>query len=189
MQNKILRLHVFSPTISKTPRCEHQGSLASASTSTIMEAKQVSHVSWPWTRGSPAAGWTRPRRTAPGAEREGGEASLTMAHSTSLEKSQQNWMRWQVLGLKSTVCRTMAASSKSHYNHINEINQWISSSQMSGRQGRIQPRLVINFFFGGGRGKSTILPPSFLSSWQFSFTNLKTTCTDQKARKAESFIL
>ena len=59
-------------------------------------------------------------------------------------------MRWQVLWLNSTVCRTMAANPKSYYNHINEINQWISSSQTSGRQGRLQPRLVINFFFAGG---------------------------------------
>ena len=58
-------------------------------------------------------------------------------------------MRWQVLWMNSSVCRTMAANPKSYYNHINEINQWISSSQMSGRQGRIQPRLAINCFWGG----------------------------------------
>lgn len=88
-----------------------------------------------------------------------GEAAFTMQLAQTTfggKKSQQNWMRWQVLGLNSTVCRTMAANSKSHHNHINEINQWISSSQMSGWQGGIQPSLVINFC-GGRESESNVL--------------------------------
>lgn len=54
-------------------------------------------------------------------------------------------------GLNSAACGTMAANSKSCYNHINEINQRISSSQMSGWQGGIQPSSVINFW-GAGEG-------------------------------------
>lgn len=64
--------------------------------------------------------------------------------------SQRHRARWRVLGLQNTVCRTMAANSKSHHNHINEINQCISSSQMSGWQGGTQPSLVINFCGGQG---------------------------------------
>lgn len=101
-----------------------------------------------------------------------------MAPSTSLWKITANWMGWKVLSLNSTVYRTMAASSKSCYNHINEINQWISSSQMSGRQGGSQPRWWLTL--GGGR-KSTVLCPRICRTWQIWFTNLKAEGRNQKA--------
>lgn len=112
---------------------------------------------------------------------KGGQETLSQwLPPPAFEKTTANWMVWKVLSLNRTVYRTMAASSKSCYNHINEINQWISSSQMSGRQGGSQPRWWLTL--GGGEGeKSTVLCPRICRTWQIWFTNLKAESRNQKA--------